>query len=71
MLILKNLQNNNETQENKIMDKEQDGNQQKLEKIWERIDTNFNKLVSLIGEIVGELKNKGGQISRFFKGYEE
>jgi hypothetical protein len=42
------------------MDKEQDGNQQKLEKIWERIDTNFNKLVSLIGEIVGELKNKGG-----------
>jgi hypothetical protein len=31
-----------------------------LEKIWERIDNNFNNLVSLIGEIVEELKNKGG-----------
>jgi hypothetical protein len=38
----------------------ENNNQQNLEKIWGRIDNNFNNLVSLISEILEELKNKGG-----------
>jgi hypothetical protein len=38
------------------IEKQPDGNQQDLNKIWERIDTNFNNLVALISQLVEEVK---------------